>query len=89
MGSRAYWKGYLRLSLVSCPIALSTRYVEVEPDELEAIALKSNRMIEIDEFLPRKEIDELYFANPYYIVPDGGSSDDRTIILSMSRIKGY
>jgi non-homologous end joining protein Ku len=29
------------------------RYVEVEPDELEAIALESKRMIEIDEFLSR------------------------------------
>ncbi len=119
MAPRAYWKGYLRLSLVSCPIALypatserekisfhqlnretgnriryvkvdsetgdeierdqivkgyeisKGHYVEVEPDELEAIALESKRMIEIDQFVPRKEIDELYFANPYYMVPDG------------------
>jgi DNA end-binding protein Ku len=28
-------------------------------------------MIDIDQFVPRKEIDELYLANPYYIVPDG------------------
>ncbi len=119
MAPRPYWKGYLRLSLVSCPIALypatserekisfhqlnretgnriryvkvdaetgdevereqiikgyelnKGEYIEVEPDELEAIALESKRMIEIDQFVPRKEIDELYFANPYYMVPDG------------------
>ena len=119
MAPRAYWKGHLKLSLVSCPISLfpatserekisfhqlnrktgnrirylkvdaesgdevdkdeiikgyelgKGEYVEVEPDELEAIALESKRMIEIDEFVPRKEIDELYFANPYYVVPDG------------------
>jgi DNA end-binding protein Ku len=119
MAPRAYWKGFLRLSLVSCPIALfpatserekvrfhqlnrktgnriryvkvdgetgdevdkddiikgyevtKGQYIDVEPDELEAIALESKRMIEIDEFVPRKEIDELYFASPYYIVPDG------------------
>ena len=119
MAPRAYWKGFLRLSLVSCPIALypatSERekihfhqlnrktgnriqykkvdaetgrevdrddiikgyekskgdYVPVEPEELEAVAIESKRVIEIDEFVPRKEIDELYFANPYYIVPDG------------------
>src|SRR6476661_11191053 len=116
---RAYWKGYLKLSLVSCPVALfpaSTErekisfhqinkktgnrikyrkvdaetgdevdsadiikgyqvgkgeYLEIEPEELEAIAIESKRTIEIDEFVPRKEIDELYFNNPYYIVPDG------------------
>lgn len=119
MAPRAYWKGFLRLSLVTCPIALypatSERekihfhqvnrktgnriqyrkvnsdtgrevdrediikafeknkgdYIAVEPEELEAVAIESKRTIEIDEFVPRKEIDELYFANPYYLVPDG------------------
>src|SRR5262249_5489510 len=46
-------------------------YVEIEPDELEAIAIESKRTIEIDEFVPKKEIDELYLSSPYYIVPDG------------------
>jgi DNA end-binding protein Ku len=116
---RAYWKGYLKLSLVSCPIALfpatserekisfhqinkntghrikyqkidaesgdevesadiikgyqvgKGEYLEIEPEELEAIAIESERTIDIDEFVPRKEIDELYFNSPYYIVPDG------------------
>jgi DNA end-binding protein Ku len=116
---RPYWKGYLKLSLVSCPIALfpatserekisfhqinkSTghrikyqkidaesgdevesadiikgyqvgkgEYLEIEPEELEAIAIESKRTIEIDEFVPKKEIDELYLNSPYYIVPDG------------------
>jgi DNA end-binding protein Ku len=116
---RAYWKGYLKLSLVSCPIALfpatserekisfhqinkntghriryrkvdaesgdeveagdivkgyevnKGEYLEIEPDELEAIAIESRRTIEIDEFVPKEEIDELYLNNPYYIVPDG------------------
>ena len=45
--------------------------MRVEPEELEAVALESKRVIEIDQFVPRKEIDELYFANPYYIIPDG------------------
>jgi non-homologous end joining protein Ku len=122
---RAYWKGYLKLSLVSCPIALypatserekisfhqlnkstghrikyrkvdadtgdeveSTdiikgyqvgkgEYLELEPEELEAIAIESKRTIEIDEFVPRKEIDELYLNSPYYIVPDGEVGQQR------------
>src|SRR6201987_526635 len=116
---RAYWKGYLKLSLVSCPAALfpasserekirfhqinkatgnrikyrkvdaetdedvdtsdivkgyevgKGEYIELEPEELEAVAVESTRTLEIDEFVPRKEIDELYLNNPYYIVPDG------------------
>src|SRR5215471_14262116 len=119
MAPRAYWKGFLRLSLVTCPIAVypatserekihfhqvnrktgnrihykkvdvdtgrevdrediikayeksKGEYIPVEPEELEAVAIESKRTIEIDEFVPRKEIDELYFANPYYIIPDG------------------
>src|SRR5947199_8667680 len=119
MAPRAYWKGYLKLSLVSCPIALfpatSERekisfhqlnkntghrikyrkvdaesgdevesadiikgyevgkgdYIELDPDELEAVAIESKRVIDIDEFVPKKEIDELYLNSPYYIAPDG------------------
>jgi DNA end-binding protein Ku len=96
---RAYWKGYLKLSLVSCPIALfpatserekisfhqlnketgnriryrkvdaetgdevsqdniikgyevsKGEYIELHPEELEAVAIDSKRIIEIDEFV--------------------------------------
>ena len=119
MAPRAYWKGYLKLSLVSCPIALfpatserekisfhqlnkatgnrirykkvdadtgdevdnadivkgyelaEGEYIELEPDELEAVAIESKHVIDIEEFVPRSEIDELYLRDPYYIVPDG------------------
>jgi DNA end-binding protein Ku len=47
------------------------QYIEIEPQELEAIAIESKRTIEIDEFVPKKEIDELYLNSPYYLVPDG------------------
>jgi DNA end-binding protein Ku len=116
---RAYWKGYLKLSLVSCPIALfpatserekvsfhqlnketgnriryrkvdaetgdevdsshiikgyevaKGEYIELEPEELDAAAIDSKRVIEIDEFVPKAEIDELYLRDPYFIIPDG------------------
>jgi DNA end-binding protein Ku len=116
---RAYWKGYLKLSLVSCPVAVypatserekisfhqlnsntgnrikyqkvdaqtgepvesgdiikgyevgKGEYLELTPDELEAVAIESKRVIEIEEFVPKKEIDELYLNNPYYLAPDG------------------
>lgn len=119
MAPRAYWKGYLKLSLVSCPIALypatserekisfnqlnketgnriryrkvdaetgdevgqgniikgyevaKGEFIELQSDELEAVALESKRTIEIDEFVPKSQIDELYMRDPYYIAPDG------------------
>jgi DNA end-binding protein Ku len=126
---RAYWKGYLRLSLVSCPIQLfpatsdsekvsfhqinketgnrvryrkvdeetgeevpaeniikgyevsKGRYIEITDEELEAIALESTKTIDIDEFVPRQEIDELYDIRPYYIAPDGKVGQDAFVII--------
>jgi DNA end-binding protein Ku len=46
-------------------------YIELDPEELEAVAIESKRTIEIDEFVPKDEIDVLYLNSPYYIVPDG------------------
>jgi len=46
------------------------QYIEIQPEELEAIAIESKRTIEIDEFVPKKEIDELYLNSPYYLVPE-------------------
>ena len=129
MAPRANWKGFLRLSLVTCPVALfpatsdsekisfnqinrntghrirylkvdadsgeevssddivkgyqvdTDRYLEVTKDELENIALESTRTIDIDEFVPRKEIDDLYLVRPYYIVPDGKVGHDAYAVI--------
>jgi DNA end-binding protein Ku len=118
MAPRAYWKGYLKLSLVSCPIQLfpaiserekirfhqinrktgnRIRYckldavtgklvseediikgyevdkghcIEINDDELKAVEIGSTHTIEIDQFVPRNEIDELYWNTPYYIAPE-------------------
>ena len=50
-------------------------------DELENIALESTRTIEIDEFVPRSEIDDLYLVRPYYIVPDGKVGHDAYAVI--------
>jgi DNA end-binding protein Ku len=46
-------------------------YIELNPDELEAVAIASKRTLEIEEFVPKKDIDQLYLRDPYFIVPDG------------------
>ena len=109
MAPRANWKGYLRLSLVSCPIALypasslsekvsfnrinrktgnrlkqqnvdsetgevvsrddmvrgyevaKDQYMIVEDEEIEAVQIESTRTIDIDQFVPKNEIDESVF----------------------------
>ena len=108
MAPRANWKGYLKLSLVSCGIALypatttsdrvhfniinratgnrvhnqvvdaetgeevpqedrvkgykvqKNSYVLLEDDELEQVALESTHTIDIESFVPRDQVDEMY-----------------------------
>src|ERR1700726_3327665 len=129
MAPRANWKGFLRLSLVTCPVALfpatsesekvsfnqinkntghrikyakvdaetgeevsnediikgykvdTDTYVTVDKDELDNIALESTRTIDIDEFVPKSEIDELYLVRPYFIVPDGKVGHDAFAVV--------
>ncbi len=46
------------------------RYVIVEKDELDAIAPKTTRTIEIEDFVNLDDIDPIYFVSPYYVLPD-------------------
>lgn len=126
---RAYWKGFLKLSLVTCPVALfpassdsektrfhqinrktgnrlrqqmvdektgrvvegedkargyelkSGNYVEIEPQELEAVEVESTHTIEIDKFVPADEIDKRYYERPYYIVPDDKSGEEAFAVI--------
>jgi DNA end-binding protein Ku len=45
-------------------------YVTITPEELDAIAPKASRLIEIEEFVDLDEIDPLYYESSYYLVPD-------------------
>jgi DNA end-binding protein Ku len=51
-------------------------YFEVSKDELQDIALESTHRIEIDEFVPKADIDSRYLIGPYYLVPDGKVGHD-------------
>ena len=134
MAPRAYWKGHLKLSLVSCPIQLfpaiserekirfhqinrktgnrikyckldavteepvsdedivkgyevgKGRFVEVSDDELESVAIGSPHTIEIDQFVPRNEIDKLYWNVPYYITA-GRAADRQAFAVLREAIK--
>ena len=57
------------------------KYVEIDQDELDTIALESTRTIEIDEFVPKSEIDDLYNIRPYYIAPDGKVGQDAFVVI--------
>jgi DNA end-binding protein Ku len=129
MAPRANWKGFLRLSLVTCPVALypatsesekisfnqlnrktghrikyvkvdadtgeevanedigkgykidTDTYVEVSKDELENVALESTRAIDIQQFVPRGEIDPRYIIRTYYIAPNSKLAHDAFAVI--------
>jgi DNA end-binding protein Ku len=129
MAPRANWKGFLRLSLVTCPVALypatsdtekvsfnqinrktghrikyakvdadtgeevanedimkgykvdTDTYIEVSKEELDDIALESTHTIEIDEFVPKSDIDNRYLIRPYYLIPDGKVGHDAFAVI--------
>jgi len=118
MAPRPAWKGYLKLSLVSCAVAMYTatstssrirlhvinretgnrirnqaidaetgdvveneskvkgyevddgRYVLLEEDELDEVALESTHTIDIESFVERSEVDEIYLDESFYLVPN-------------------
>ncbi len=56
-------------------------YIEVSKEELDDLALESTRTIEIDEFVPKSDIDNRYLIRPYYLVPDGKVGHDAFAVI--------
>jgi DNA end-binding protein Ku len=126
---RAYWKGNLRLSLVTCPIQLfpattqaekthfhqinkksghrlrqemiddgtgrvvskgdkgrgyelsKGKYVPISDEELKAVQIQSTHSIQIDQFVPKADIDRLYLDRPYYIAPSGKDAAEAFVVI--------
>jgi len=128
MPARAYWKGQIRLALVSIPVeiysatksgaAVSFRqihepsgkpvkyektvpgigavdhddivkgfelskgnYVLLDDEEIEAVKLESKRTLELVQFVDAGDIDILYYAKPYYVVPADELAEEAYIVL--------
>lgn len=48
------------------------QYVTFTPEELKALEEKATQSIDIAHFIPREEVDPLYFDKPYYLGPEKG-----------------
>src|SRR5580693_4156997 len=57
------------------------QYMIVEDEEIEAVQTESTRTIDIDQFVPKSEIDERYIDSPYYIAPDGQVGQDAFAVI--------
>lgn len=128
LSSRPMWQGQLRLSLVSCPVALysavdrasdvsfhllnpetnnrirmiptdpdtgpveradlvkgyeisKNQYVVLTNDELKAVKLETTKTIDIERFVDEKDIDRLYWNDPYYLVPNDKSGAEAYAVI--------
>ena len=53
----------------------------MEDEELDEVALESTHTIEIEAFVPRKEVDEIYLDELFYLVPDGKVGIDAFAVI--------
>jgi DNA end-binding protein Ku len=56
-------------------------FIEVSKEELDELALESTRIIDIDKFVEKSEIDPRYLIRPYYIRPDGKVGHDAFAVI--------
>ena len=128
LSARPIWQGSLRLSLVSCPVALygatsrtadisfhllnpqtnnrirmiptdpdtgpveradlvkgyeisKNHYVILSSEELQAVKLETTKTIDIERFVDEKDIDRLYWTDPYYLLPNDKSGVEAYAVI--------
>ena len=43
----------------------------IDDDELKALQIESSKIIDLERFVDREEVDPVYLDTPYYVYPDG------------------
>jgi DNA end-binding protein Ku len=129
MALRPAWKGYLKLSLVTCAVELSNattqggkisfrtinrttgnrvkrQYIDgasgkpvseddqvkgyeisddefllIEEEEIEAVQIESSHTMDMEGFIDKSEIDEVYLDTPYYLAPADKVSEEAFAVI--------
>lgn len=132
--ARAYWKGFLRLSLVTINVEIYSAvdsgadisfrqihkpsgkrvkyeksvpgvgpiessdivkgyevdddtYVLIEPEEIKALQLESQKSLDLIQFIDASEIDARYYERPYYVMPADEPSTDGYQVIAQALAK--
>jgi DNA end-binding protein Ku len=64
------------------------QYVIVEPEELDALAARKTRLIEVEQFIDLAEVDPLMFDSPYYVAPAPGAAKPFRLMVDAMRDAG-
>ncbi|MBZ9806878.1 Ku protein [Mesorhizobium sp. BR1-1-9] len=129
MAPRPAWRGYLKLSLVTCAIELTNvvthaekvsfrilnretgntvkriyvdaetgkpledgdeikgyedddgNFIHIEEDEIEAIQIESSHTMNLDGFVDKSSIEQIYLDTPYYVAPADKVSQDAFAVI--------
>ena len=57
------------------------QFVVVDEAELAGIKIESTHTIDIERFVDRSEVDDLYYSKPYFMVPDGKISEEAYAVI--------
>jgi DNA end-binding protein Ku len=57
------------------------RYVVLTADELDAVKLETTHTLDIERFVDEKEIDRLYWNDPFYLLPADDSGIDAYLVI--------
>jgi DNA end-binding protein Ku len=55
--------------------------VQIQDEDLDKIALEGTHVIDISSFVPRDEIDPLYFDRPYFLAPEDAGSSEAFVVM--------
>src|SRR5262249_51053583 len=47
------------------------QFVTFTPEELKALDVESSKVIDLEKFVARDDLDPVYYDTPYYLYPDG------------------
>ncbi|HXC90523.1 MAG TPA: Ku protein, partial [Stellaceae bacterium] len=132
---RASWSGFLRLSLVTCPVYLSPatteskrirlnqlnaetgnrvsqqlidsktgeelsrdqivkgfeyergRFVTITDEELKDLQIESSKIIDLQQFVDRDEVDPIWLDTPYLVYPDGEIASETFRVIGEAMVR--
>ena len=59
-------------------------FVTFTAEELKALDVESSKIIDLESFVPRDEVDPVYFSTPYYVYPDGAIAEETFRVIGVA-----
>ncbi|MDP9810213.1 DNA end-binding protein Ku [Rhizobium tibeticum] len=57
-------------------------YIVIEGDEIAGVMPQSDKVLNVQNFVPYNEINKLYFDRPYYLAPAGEDDEEALVLIA-------